>query len=65
MTEKRYTIEVVINEKGVGVHEKANALVMGDLRLIVSVLEEYKLRMTHAIIALQQETDLKDKKPND
>ena len=57
-----YTLEVIIDGENVGVHEKADGLQVRDLRIVSSILEEYKIRMINAIIASQQITDLKKAK---
>ena len=57
---KQYNITIGIDENGVGVHEKSEGLTIHEIRQVVSVLEEYKLRLISAISQRQQEFDLKN-----
>lgn len=56
---KKYTLDIFIDENDISYHEKADKLVTNDARLIVSVLEEVKIRISHEIIKIQHEFNLK------
>lgn len=57
---KTYSLNVVIDESGVGVREKSEGMTISEIRQVISVLDEYKLRLIQAIILREQEYDLKN-----
>lgn len=57
---KTYNITVIIDENGVGVREKSEGMTINEIRQVISVLEEYKLRLIQAVVQRQQEFDLKN-----
>ena len=59
---KTYKLEIVLDDKGLAVHEKTSeGITTTEARQIISVFEEYKTRFIQYIIFLadQQTTDLK------
>lgn len=61
----KYMIEIDIDGNRLGVREKAESLSINEIRQIVSILEEYKLKLINAVILRQQETDLNMLSRND
>ena len=57
--EKRYALEIFMDNEA-GYRETANELTLKDLRIVIAILEEAKLRIIAEVSKNQQEFDLKN-----
>lgn len=63
---KNYLLEIFLDKDNLSHREKSDGgITINELRLIISLLDELKLRMLNTVMSAEQEIDLKDKKPND